>query len=86
MTLEELRLRVNAVFPDDEVVESVEHYGARFEISAPGLFAIVFWDAGALALWCSSPRLEAELRSKILSVSAHQLIAARRRLDQVDAQ
>lgn len=86
MTLEELRLRVHALFPDDEVVESVERYGARFEVNAPGLFAIVFWDAGTLALWCSSPRLEEELRSKILAVSAHALIAARRRLALADAQ
>lgn len=84
MTLEELRLRVNAVFPDDEVVESVEHYGARFEVSAPGLFAIVFWDAGNVAVWCSSPQGEADVRSRISAVSAHQLIAARRRLNQAD--
>lgn len=96
MTLEELELRVRAAFPE-ATIEAWE-YGLPYmhvrihdePIKASFSIGVILGNLRVVPRPSfdhdpDQPRRDA-IEHRILSVSAHQLIAARRRLDKADAQ
>lgn len=80
MTLEEMRLRVAVVSPDGHVTETNHGAWVGFGIGKRGL-AEVIWEDGAWWTWALNRSEDAkELAAAIEGVTAHQIVAVRRRL------